>query len=170
MAYDAFLTFDPGDAVKVEGETSDSVYGPKKAIAIYSFSWGLSNPSTGGHGGGMSAGKVSVGPLSIMKRVDTASAALASLCSTGGHQSKATLTVRKAGGKVGQVEYLVYTLGEIFVESYQISGSSGGDDYPTESVTLACGQISFDYKMQKTDGTLDAAKHFGWDQTTNKPI
>lgn len=170
MAYDAFLFFDAGDAIKVEGETNDSVYGPKKAIAVYSFSWGLSNPSSGGHGGGMAAGKVSMGSLSIMKRVDTASAALATLCSNGGHQTKATLVVRKAGGKAGQQDYLTYTLGEIFVESYQISGSSGGDDYPTESVSFACGQVSFDYKMQKPDGTLDAAKHFGWDQTTNKAV
>lgn len=173
MAYDAFLYFDPGEAIKIEGETGDSKMKEKKAIQVYSFSWGLSNPTSGGHGSGMAAGKVSLSSLTIMKRVDTASAALQTMCATGAHTTKdAFLVIRKSGGTVkdSQLPYLVYTLDEVFVESYSISGSGGGDDYPTESVSFAIGKVTFEYKMQKSDGSLDAAKNFSWNQVTNATV
>jgi type VI secretion system secreted protein Hcp len=166
MAYDAYLYFEGGTPA-VEGETADHTYAAKKAISIYSFSWGISNPTTVGHGGGMSAGKASISSLNIMKRVDTASAALCLLCASGGHLPKAYLVLRKAGGNT-QLEYLKYTLEEVYVESVQFSGSSGGDDYPTESVSLAFGKITMEYSKQKPDGTGEPAKTFNWDQRTNQ--
>lgn len=166
MAYDAFIYFE-GGKVAIEGETADAKMKEKKAIQIYSFSWGMSNPTTVSHGGGMSAAKVSLSGLNLMKRVDSASAALNTCCAGGHHIDKATLVLRKAGGD-NALEYLKYTLEEVYVESIQISGSSGGDDYPTEAVSLAFGKVSMEYTKQKTDGTADGgAKTFSWDQRAN---
>jgi type VI secretion system secreted protein Hcp len=165
MAYDAFLYFEGGNP-EVVGETSDKTFGPKKAMQIYSFSWGISNPTTVGHGGGMSAGKASISGLNFLKRVDTASHTLALMCASGVHATKAFLVLRKAGGNV-PLEYLKLTLEEVYVESIQFSGSSGGDDYPSESVTLAFGKITMEYIKQKPDGTGEPAKTFDWDLRTN---
>ena len=166
MAYDAYLYFEGGSPA-VEGETADHAYAAKKAISIYSFSWGISNPTTVGHGGGMSAGKASMSSLNVMKRVDTATHSLALLCANGGHMPKAILVLRKAGGNT-QLEYLKFTLEEVYVESLQMSGSGGGDDYPTESVSLAFGKVTMEYSKQKPDGTGEPAKTFNWDQRTNQ--
>lgn len=167
MAYDAFLHFE-GGSPEVKGETADDIMKAKNAIQIFSFSWGMSNPTTVGMGGGMSAGKVSLSSLSIMKRVDSASPALNTLCASGGHLPKGILTIRKAGG-AKQLEYLTYTIESVYVESVQISGSSGGDDYPTESVSFAFGKVTQAYTKQKSDGTADGgAISFSWDQQANK--
>jgi len=165
MAYDAFLYFEGGNPA-VEGETADHAMAAKKAMQIYSFSWGISNPTTVGHGGGMSAGKASISSLNVMKRVDTASHALALMCVSGVHANKAYMILRKAGGNA-PLEYLKFILEEVYVESLQVSGSSGGDDYPTESLSLAFGKITMAYSKQKQDGTGEPAKTFNWDQRTN---
>ena len=41
------------------------------------------------------------------------------------------MVLRKAGG--AQNIYMEYDFEEVFVESVQVSGSSGGDDSPAES-------------------------------------
>jgi type VI secretion system secreted protein Hcp len=43
-----------------------------------------------------------------------------------------------------------------------------GGEVPTESVSLNYAKIEFDYKPQKADGSLDAAKHFGYNLKENK--
>jgi type VI secretion system secreted protein Hcp len=153
MAFDAFIFFEDAKT-PIEGETKDSTYSPKKASEIFSFSFGLSNPTQVGLGSGMSAGKASYSSLNIMKRMDAGSIALTNACATGGHIEKATMVVRKAGGEK-PLEYIKYLLEGVFVESIQYSGSSGGDDYPTESVALAFGKITIEYTKQKDDGTAD---------------
>lgn len=162
MAFDAFLYF----SEKIVGETTDKVYADKKAISIYSFSWGESNPTTVGHGTGLSAGKVSISSLNVMKRVDNASPDLMMMCSNGTTIKTATLVCRKASGK-DPIVYLTFTLTDVMVESVQLSGSAGGDDYPTESVSLAFADISIDYIPQGTDGTPGKTKNYKWNLTTN---
>jgi type VI secretion system secreted protein Hcp len=158
-----------------EGETTDSVFKDKKAFEIYSFSFGASNPVTLGSGtGGGGAGKVSISSFNIMKRTDKASPKLFAACCAGGHFNKAIVSLRKAGpesAKAGGV-YLEYTFHKVFIESIQWSGSAGGDDYPTESVSFGFGAIEIGYKPQKPDGTLDTKVPATWsviknDNTTN---
>ena len=74
--------------------------------------------------------------------------------------------MRKAGET--PVEYLKYKFGTVFVESVQWSGSSGGDDTPTESVSFAFGKMQIDYQPQGQDGKpLGGAVHGGWDAVKN---
>jgi type VI secretion system secreted protein Hcp len=164
MSYDAFLYF----ADTIKGESQDKVYKDKNAIEVHSFSWGVSNPSTVGHGSGMGSGKVSISSLSIMKRVDTASTDLALCSAKGTHLSKATLVLRKSGGT--PVEYYTAEMSEVMIDSVQWSGSTHGDDYPTESVSIAFGSIKVTYKEQKADGSAGASKEFGWSVVTNTAI
>lgn len=160
MAFDTYLKIESPD---LKGESTAK--GFEGAIEIYSFSLGASNPVTVGSGtGGMSGGKVSVSSFNLMKKTDKSSPELFMANCTGKHYGKAVVSMRKAGGK--QEEFLTYTFTEVMVESIQWSGSSGGDDTPTESVSLAFGKVEISYKAQKADGTLDSSAVKGqWDLT-----
>jgi type VI secretion system secreted protein Hcp len=160
MAFDTYLKLD-----NIDGETTTK--GFEKQIEIYSFSWGASNPTSVGPGGsGLGAGRVSVSSFNIMKKSDATSPKLFQACCTGTHIPKATVTMRKAGGE-SPVNFLVYEFEGVMVESVQWSGSSGGDDTPTESVSLAFSKVSIRYTPQAAKGTAAPKPIEGaWDITT----
>jgi type VI secretion system secreted protein Hcp len=143
-AYDTFMVFTGGGAPPAQGESKDEEF--PKAIEVYSFSWGASNPSTIGSGG-TTAGKVSLSSFNIMKKFDSASPALFTACATGKHYDQVRVSIRRNSGDNGVV-FLTYTFTNVLVESIQWSGSSGGDDSPTESVSLAFGGVKIDYKVE----------------------
>lgn len=151
MAFDAFLKIKG-----VDGEATAKGY--EKSIELYSFSWGASNPTTIGHGTGGGAGKVSISSFNVMKRTDVASATLFAKCCSGDHMPEVTVVLRKAGGS-SPLEYLTYKFTEVYVDSIQWSGSSGGDDTPSESLSLTFAKVEITYKQQDEKG--GAAKTIG---------
>jgi type VI secretion system secreted protein Hcp len=164
MAFDTFL-----DLKGVEGESTAT--GFEKKIEIYSFSWGASNPTTVSSGkDGLSAGKVSISSFNVMKKTEKSSAKLFAACCDGSHFTEATVTMRKATGAGGQKPFLKYKFSDVMVESIQWSGSSGGDDSPTESLSLAFAKVEVEYFMQNDKGDMAAAGQAAWDLTkvTNK--
>ena len=174
MAFDTFMYFTgPGTAktgsLSIVGETTDSVYKANKAYEIYSFSWGASNPVTiGSASTGTGGGKVSISSFNIMKKSDNASPTLFSACAQGVHFPKATVVMRKAGGS--QLVYLTYNFTEVYVESIQWSGSSGGDDTPTESVSFAFKSVTISYQPQDTTGAaVGSPSTASWDVSLNTP-
>lgn len=161
MAFDTFIDL----GKELEGESTAK--GMEGKIEIFSFSWGASNPTTIGSGSaGIAAGKVSVSSFNLMKKTDKASALLFQRCCEGKHIDKAMVTMRKATGDGGQVAFLKYTFEKVMVESIQWSGSSGGDDSPTESLSLAFGKVSIEYFKQDAKGAMAAAGQGMWDLTT----
>jgi type VI secretion system secreted protein Hcp len=161
MAFDTFIEL-PG----VEGESTAK--GMEKKIEIYSFSFGASNPTTIGSGAtGISAGKVSISSFNVMKKTEKSSPPLFSSCCNGKHFDTATVTCRKATGESGQKAFLVYTFSDVMVESIQWSGSSGGDDTPTESISFAFGKVAINYQQQDSKGgSVGNAVQASWDLTT----
>jgi type VI secretion system secreted protein Hcp len=161
MAFDTFL--DLGD--KIKGESTAKGFEGK--IEIFSFSWGASAPVTIGSGsGGVSGGKVSISSFNVMKKTDKASALCFLACCTGDHIEKVIVTMRKAGGTAGQLPFLKYTFTTCMVESIQWSGSTGGDDSPTESMSLAFGKCEIEYSMQDKTGKMSVAGQAAFDLTT----
>jgi type VI secretion system secreted protein Hcp len=147
MAFDTFLKFTP--ELKTDSLRDQHV----GEIEIYSFSWGASNPTTVGAGTGLSAGKVSVSSFNIMKKTDSASPSLFQKCCEGGHFDSATVTMMKASGdSKAPISFLVYDFTYVMVESIQWSGSSGGDDTPTESVSLSFAAVKVTYTPQAMKG------------------
>lgn len=161
MAFDTFI-----DIAGVEGEATATGFTGK--IEIYSFSWGASNPTTVGAGAtGLSAGKVSISSFNIMKKTEKSSPVLFAACCNGKHFDTATVTMRKASGEGGQKAFLVYKFTDVMVESVQWSGSTGGDDTPTESVSLAFAKCEIEYQQQDSKGgTIGKPIKAGWDLTT----
>ena len=158
MAFDAYLKIE-----NVDGEVTAK--GMEKTVEIYSFSFGASNPTSvsSSGGAGMSAGKVSLSSFNFMKKLDKSSAPLFQACCTGKHFPKATLSLRKAGGDAGQGVFLEYVLTQVFVDSIQWSGSTGGDDTPTESVSFSFSKIETTYFTVDAKGSASKAGQAAWD-------
>jgi type VI secretion system secreted protein Hcp len=163
MAFDTFIVFTPNH----NGETQDDKFKAKGASEIHSFSFGAHNPTTvGSQGSGLAGGKVALSTFNFLKKVDTSSPGLFLACCEGKHFDQVTVVLRKSGGKA--LEFLEYEMKNVMVENIQFNGSSGGDDTPTESVTLAYGSIKIDYQQQNKDGTaLGGKKNAGWNQINN---
>jgi type VI secretion system secreted protein Hcp len=161
MAYDAFL--------KLDGVTGESTRkGAEGWISIQSFSWGAANPVSLGAGtGGAGSSKVTISTINIIKQADKSSPLLFQKCCAGTHYPTGSLSIRKAGGSDTGMEYMKIEMTEVFVESIQVSGAAGGDDTPTESVSLAFGSIKETYQPQKVDGTPDSAVIGQWNVKTN---
>jgi len=161
MAFDTFLSIDT-----VTGEATQANH--VGWIEVYSFSWGSSNPTTVSAGsGGLAAGKVSISSFNVMKKTEASSCTLFAACCAGQHFPTATVEMSKATGTSGQQQvYLKYTFTDVMVESVQWSGSTGGDDTPTESLSLAFGKVAIDYSKQgDADGTMTPAGNASWDLT-----
>jgi type VI secretion system secreted protein Hcp len=163
MAFNAFLKITSPD---ITGEATQANF--EQNIEIYSFSWGASNPTTVSSGqAGLSAGKVSISNFNVMKKTDTSSCPMFAACCAGQHYGGALVTLLKATGVSGQQQaFLTYTFTDVMVESIQWSGSSGGDDTPTESVSFAFAAVAISYlKQDEATGAMSAAGDASWDLT-----
>jgi type VI secretion system secreted protein Hcp len=160
MAFDSFLKLEG-----LDGEATRA--GFEKWIELFSFSWGASNPVTIGPGTtGAGGGRVSISSFNCMKKTDCASPVLFQMCCNGKHFPTAKLMLNKAGGDDQKaVEYISYEFSLVFVESVQWSGSTGGDDSPTESVSFAFGGVQINYTPQSATGTPGTPIRGSWDVT-----
>ncbi len=147
------------------GESSDSKH--KGEIDLLAFSFGESQTGSHAAGGGGGAGKVQMSDFSFTARTSKASPQLFLHCAQGKHIKEAILTVRKSGK--AQQEYLKLKLTDVLISSYTIGGSEG-DDRPADNFSLNFVKLSFDYFAQKSDGSLDAGTHAGWDLKQNVKI
>ena len=150
----------------IEGESQDS----KKMnhIEIDSFSVGGANAGSFAAGTGGGTNRVQLQDMHFSKTIDKSSGNLFDALVTGKHITKATITVRKAGGDE-QKDYYTITLTPCIVSSYSISGRNGAG-MPAESFSLNYDKIVVDYRTQDDKGTLGAASPKGWQVTANKPV
>jgi type VI secretion system secreted protein Hcp len=158
MASDIFAKI--GD---IKGESPDDKH--KGEIEVLSWSWGVTQSGTMGHGGGGGEGKANFNDFNFTHHIDKASPVLLKACATGEHIKDATITVRKAGK--GQQEFLIIKMNDIIITGVAPSGA--GDGAATaEHVALQFAKVDLEYKPQKADGSLDAGVHFKYDIKGNK--
>jgi type VI secretion system secreted protein Hcp len=134
---------------------------------VLSFSFGETQSRPSGTGGGAGAGKVQMSDFSFTARTTKASPQLFLSCAQGKHLKEAILTVRKAGGS--QQEYLIIKLNDVLVSAYALAPGEGESE-PHDAFSLNFLKLSYDYKPQKADGSLDAPVHAGWDLSKNVKI
>lgn len=162
MATDMFLKL--GD---IKGESNDQAH--RDEIEISSWGWGMKQSGSMHSGTGGGAGKVNIRNLSITKTLDKSTPNLMMACSTGKHYPEARLVVRKAGG-ASAVEYLVITLKEVMVTSYETGGVTTSDVL-SEEVSLNFAKVEVSYQPQKSDGGKDGgALKYGWNIRENNKI
>ncbi|MEK9501980.1 Hcp family type VI secretion system effector [Gaopeijia maritima] len=165
MAFDAYLKFEGGP--KLGGESDRK--GHEGEIAILAFSFGASNPATiSGGTKGSAAGKGVVSAFTVNKTSDTSSAILFQACMKGDHFPKATVTLNKAGGDA-HLPYLIYEFEEVYISSFQMSGSSGGDDRPMETMNLDFGKVKVTYSAQTETGAAGEQIIGQWNVRTQTP-
>ena len=116
MAVDMFLKLDG-----IEGDSTDNKH--KGEFEIFSWSWGLNRPSSGGG--------VSVSDFSIVKEVSSASPELMKACCTGEHIRWASLTL---ASKQTQVPFVKIKLEDVLISGYSTGGS--GPTSPADQLTL----------------------------------
>lgn len=160
MALNAYL-----EIKGIDGESTDDQH--KGQIEIESWSWGESNFAGAGSSGG-GAGKVSMNDFHFSMNVSKASPKLFLACASGEHFPMATLAVQKAGGD--RQDYLVWTLTDVLVSSFQHGGSAAGDPLPTESISFNFAKIEISYKEQNADGSLGAEHTAGWDLKKSQKV
>ncbi len=156
MAFDAYLEI-PG----VDGESKNEL--AEGQIEVIGFSFGGQNQSSVGVGGGGGAGVVSLSSLNIMKKTEAGSAVLFQHMCTGQHFDTGKLTLFKSGGDGGPLPYLTLHFRTMFCDSIQWSGSQGGDDIPSESVSFAFEAVKFEYAVQDEKGNAKGTKEGMWD-------
>lgn len=157
MAVDFFLKLEG-----IDGESADDKH--KGEITVMSFSWGASQTTSVSGSGGSGAGKASLADLSIMKNYDVASTPLYKALLQGTHIKSGTLTAVKSGSEGGG-PFMVITMGELFVTSIQISGSS---EVPMESVSFSYNSIKTQYSQQDETGKLNPKAAVTYDLKANK--
>ena len=150
----------------IDGESQDSKH--KGAIQLESWSWGETQSGAHSAGGGGGAGKVSMQDFHFTMSINKASPKLFLSCASGEHIKKAVLTCRKAGKD--QQEFLVITLSDLLISSYQTGGSGHSDVVPMDQISLNFSKIEIDYKEQKPDGSLSGAVKAGYDLKANKSV
>jgi len=158
MAVDMFLKI-----TDIKGESKDNKH--KEEMEIESFSWGAHQLGASSHGTGAGAGKVSMQDFSFVMRTNSASSHLFIACASGKHLKEAVLTCRKAGGT--QQNFLVVTMSDVLISSYQTGGSNGGE-VPMDQISLNFSKIEVDYLAQDEKGNTKSAGKKSWNMKENK--
>jgi type VI secretion system secreted protein Hcp len=148
----------------VEGEDTHDKHKGEIAIESWSFE-GQSGAYATGTGSG--AGKVNVRDMRFTTHTNKATPKLILALCEGSHFKTAILTCRKAGGD--QYDFLIITMTDVRVTSYQ-SGGSGGQITPLDSFSLNCATISVEYKSQGADGKVVPAGKMGYDLVAAKKL
>jgi type VI secretion system secreted protein Hcp len=160
-AVDYFLKVDG-----IDGESGDAKY--KDHIQIESWSWGETQGGAHAAGGGGGAGKVVMQDFHFVMKVNKASPKLMLACATGQHIAKGTLICRKAGGT--QQDFLVVTMSDLLVSSFQTGGSGGSDVLPIDTCSMNFSKIEIEYKTQDAKGNVGKPVKVGYDVKANKKI
>lgn len=148
----------------IKGESTDAKH--KEEIEIESFSWGLTNTTSGSLGGGAAAGKVSFNDIQLTKRVDLSSGPLALNGASGRHLPEATITILRPSKKTGEkVEYLTIKLTDVFVTS--VNQAIDTSATAAESISLNFAKIDFKYTPEEGGAPSNG---FGWDVQKNTKL
>ena len=144
-----------------KGEATDSKH--KDEIDVDSYSWGMSHPVDPG-GSGQSAGESTATALVVSKTVDISTPNLMKFCMNGKHLDEVLLTARKRGEDT--IDYVKIKLKKAMVSSVHPSAADGADS--SESITINCEAIEFEYTPQGSDGKPQGAVSFKWNLKENK--
>lgn len=163
MAVDCFIEF-KGGKVKIEGESLDDEHGDKSEVL--SWSWNCSNSGHLHEGSGATTGKASFGDIGVALYVNKASNAIMKSCATGDHKDEVVIYQRRASGDK-PVLYCKWTLKTVLINSVSTSGGDIGGPLML-NLSLHYKEMKYEYYPQKSDGSADAPKPFGYDVPGNK--
>lgn len=144
------------EADGLQGEATATHY--ENQIEVFSFSWGASRAKF--------AKQASFSDFNFIKRFDQASPTILQDVASGKTVSSAKLHVVRASGSA-PFEFLTICFTGVQFTADQLSGSQGGDDRPTESVSMNYQTVVERYAQQNADGSPGTPIFGGWDLVRN---
>ena len=134
--------------MRIPGFTGEVLQdGFEGAFELFSFSWGESNVGTTASGVG--AGRAQHSGFTVTKRTDKGSPSLMLACAKG-ELLPAVQVVLLQSSRDRLTQYLRYVLNNVIITSYSVG--AGGDEIPTESLSLNFTKIEYDQTVQDPDG------------------
>lgn len=153
MAVNAYLIIDG-----VEGQSTTR----KKAIDIYSFSFGASLPTSFSQSTGESrAGRADLSDVVVAKAVDKTTPLLFQHCVTGNFFKKVEIVYDKPMG-TKQEDYFKLQMEDAVISSISLSGAN---ENPMENLSFAFKKIKISYNPEK-DKKLEGFVDKGFDVQT----
>jgi type VI secretion system secreted protein Hcp len=148
------------DLEGIDGESQDSKH--KNEIDILSYTQSFRRAATTGGG---TSGKVSIGDITVLKNIDKSSPKLIEAIATAKHIPKATITFRGVGEKAS--EYYIVRLTDVQITAVDQTDQPDPAKI-VERVQLNAAKFEYEYREQKTDGTLGTPIKFGYDIKANE--
>jgi type VI secretion system secreted protein Hcp len=176
-SFNIYLKIDPAVSLNVQGESTAE--GHAGEIDVASFKAGILQKGVVFAGGGVSAGKAELTPLTIYKFLDKASPSLFLACATGVHFPKATLVIETPSSIGLQAAAPGRPAGEFFrIELKNVVITSVNHDASTtdsegnlvETVTLGFTEIRWTYTPSNPNGGSGTPVTGGFNLKTNKKL
>jgi type VI secretion system secreted protein Hcp len=162
MPSDFFLNLVDTKTGPVKGESVDAGYPDE--IQVSKFTIEVTGPQLDS-AGSADAGACTLHEAEFEMPVSVASTALFYLCCSGEMLKQATLTCRKAGGKMQA--FLQWRFHKAQVSYYKVTAG----DEPTETIKIRYAKAEVAYSRQKPDGSLEATpRTAGWDADQNASL
>jgi type VI secretion system secreted protein Hcp len=161
MAFDAFIKIDG-----IEGESADDQH--QAWIELISYNTGVSQTvsSTASSTGGASAERADFEDFAITKQLDKATPKLAVACADGTHIDSILVELCRAGTE--KVKFMEYKMTNCIISGVS---TTGGGDFPTETVNINYGKIEWSYTQQKRQGGGASGNvAAGWDLEKNSKV
>jgi type VI secretion system secreted protein Hcp len=149
-----FIKFDG-----VDGEAQDKDH--KGWSDILSFSWGIHRAGVGATGQTRRRGVATVEDVVINKEYDKSSPKLAEAVCTGKVFPKVEIHDTTTYAE-NRATYLKYELKNVLVTSHAVSGSTGGDAVPTETMSLNFEEIKQTYVEYDAKGSKKGNVEMTW--------
>lgn len=152
-AYNAYLSLP-----NIPGSTTALINGSlvKNLISVDSFTWGLSVPaSIGSQTSGAGAGKPMLGAFNWTQQMDSALPTLMAGAAMGHRFPTATLQLVTSGSaKAKPFNFFTMTFSNALITNLSLSGSSGGDNLPMVSGSLAYTKIALTVHTENSKGGI----------------
>ena len=124
------------DIAGIAGESTNALH--KGSIEVMSWSWRVSQTSAGGTG---AIGRVLVGHVTLIKRIDKATPLLFKQCIDDTVLPLVTVQLTRADGQT----FLKYELKNVMISSISHGGDLDGDGLPDETIELTLGGTKLTY-------------------------
>ncbi len=153
----AFIKFDG-----VDGEAKDSSHEAWSDLASFSQGISIHQPGGGATGATRRRGDVVLEDIVVTKELDKSSPKIAEAVCNGKVFPKVEIHLTRSYTDSGRVTYYAYELTNVLVTSYNVSGSTDGEDVPVESFSLNYEEIKVTYTENDSKGNKKGNVEYSW--------